>query len=102
MSENSPMFGHTHDALDRKLPKGARYLNTGTWRKFIEPKGRPSTRMRTVPTYIEDGTQFYTQEAYFYYKFKSTVNLSYVLFYEKGEGEVGPRLIEQEIDLPES
>jgi hypothetical protein len=72
------------------------YLNTGTWRKFIEPKGRPSTRMRTVPTYNEGGTQFYTQEPYYYYKFKPTTSLSYVLFYEKGEGKVGPRLVPQE------
>jgi hypothetical protein len=26
----------------------------------------------------------------------STISLSYVLFYEKGEGEVGPRLVPQE------
>ena len=88
------IFGHTHDALDRKLPKGARHLNTGTWRNFIGRKGRPSTRLRTVPTYIEDGIQFYSQEPYYYYNFKSTVCLSYVLFYEKGEGRVGPRLIQ--------
>jgi len=90
------IFGHTHDPLDKALPKGARYLNTGTWRKFIEPKGRPSTRMRTVPTSNEGGNPLYTQEPYYYYKFKSTTNLSYVLFYEEGEGEVGPRLIQQE------
>jgi UDP-2,3-diacylglucosamine pyrophosphatase LpxH len=89
------VFGHTHDPLDKALPKDARYLNTGTWRKFIEPKGRPSTRMRTVPTSNEGGAQLYTQEPYFYYKFKSTINLSYVLFYEKGEGKVGPRLVQQ-------
>jgi UDP-2,3-diacylglucosamine pyrophosphatase LpxH len=89
------IFGHTHDALDKRLAKGARHLNTGTWRKFIEPKGRPSTRLRTVPTYKEGGIQLYTQEAYFYYKFKFTINLSHVLFYEDGEGEVGPRLIQQ-------
>lgn len=71
------------------------YLNTGTWRKFIEPKGRPSTRMRTVPTYSEGGTQLCTQEPYYYYKFKSTINLSYVLFYERGEGKVGSRLVQQ-------
>jgi UDP-2,3-diacylglucosamine pyrophosphatase LpxH len=94
------IFGHTHDPLERKLAKGARHLNTGTWRKFIEPKGRPSTRMRTVPTYIEGGEQFYTQEPYFYYKFKSTINLSHVLFYEDGEGEVGPRLIQEEHQVP--
>ncbi len=88
-------FGHTHDAIDKKLAKGARYLNTGTWRKFIEPKGRPSTRMRTVPSYKEDEIQLYTQEAYFFYKFKSTINLSHVLFYEEGEGEVGPSLVQQ-------
>jgi UDP-2,3-diacylglucosamine pyrophosphatase LpxH len=95
------IFGHTHDPLDKALPKGARHLNTGTWRKFIEPKGRPSTRMRTVPTYKEGETQLYTQEPYFYYKFKSTINLSYILFYEDGEGEVGPRLIQQEKEVPE-
>jgi UDP-2,3-diacylglucosamine pyrophosphatase LpxH len=89
------IFGHTHDALDKDLGKGIKHLNSGTWRKFIEPKGRPSTRMRTVPTYNEGGVQLYTQEPYFYYKFKSTVNLSYVLFYEKGEGKVGPRLVQQ-------
>ena len=94
------IFGHTHDALDKKLAKGARYLNTGTWRKFIEPKGRPSTRMRTVPTYTEGGTQFYAQEAYFYRKFKTTINLSHVLFYEEGEGEVGPILIQEEKQPP--
>jgi UDP-2,3-diacylglucosamine pyrophosphatase LpxH len=96
------IFGHTHDPIEKKLAKGARHLNTGTWRKFIEPKGRPSTRMRTVPTYSEGGTQFYTQEPYFYYKFKPTMNLSYVLFYEEGEVEVGPRLIQQEKELPNS
>jgi len=90
------IFGHTHEPLDKGLAKGARHLNTGTWRKFIERQGRPSTRMRTVPTSNEDGTQFYTQEPYFYYKFKSIINLSYVLFYEKGEGKVGPRLVPQE------
>jgi UDP-2,3-diacylglucosamine pyrophosphatase LpxH len=89
------IFGHTHDALDKALGKGIRHLNSGTWRKFIEPKGRPSTRMRTAPTYNEGGTQFYTQEPYYYYKFKPTTSLSYVLFYEKGEGKVGPRLVQQ-------
>jgi UDP-2,3-diacylglucosamine pyrophosphatase LpxH len=89
------IFGHTHEALDEDLGKGVKHLNTGTWRKFIEPKGRPSTRMRSVPTYNEGGIQFYTQEPYYYYKFKSTINLSYVLFYEKGEGRVGPRLVQQ-------
>ncbi len=89
------IFGHTHDPLDKALPKGARYLNTGTWRKFIERQGRPSTRMRPAPTSSEGGAQLYTQEPYFYYKFKSTINLSYVLFYEKGEGKVGPRLVQQ-------
>ena len=89
------IFGHTHDALDEDLGKGIKHLNSGTWRKFIEPKGRPSTRMRTVPTYNEGGTQFYTQEPYYYYKFKPTSILSYVLFYEKGEGKVGPRLVQQ-------
>jgi UDP-2,3-diacylglucosamine pyrophosphatase LpxH len=95
------IFGHTHDALEKDLGKGIKHLNSGTWRKFIEPKGRPSTRMRTVPTYSEGGRQFYTQEPYFYYKFKSTINLSYVLFYEEGEGEVGPHLIQQEREVPE-
>ncbi|NWG03560.1 MAG: metallophosphoesterase [Syntrophaceae bacterium] len=94
------IFGHTHAPLDKRLAKGARHLNSGTWRKFIEPKGRPSTRMRTVPTYSEGGEQFYTQEPYFYYKFKSTINLSHVLFYEEGEGEVGPHLIQQEKPIP--
>jgi UDP-2,3-diacylglucosamine pyrophosphatase LpxH len=89
------IFGHTHDALNENLGKGIKHLNSGTWRKFIEPKGRPSTRMRTVPTYNEGGTQFYTQEPYYYYKFKTTTSLSYVLFYEKGEGRVGPRLVQQ-------
>jgi UDP-2,3-diacylglucosamine pyrophosphatase LpxH len=93
------IFGHTHDALDENLGKGIKHLNSGTWRKFIEPKGRPSTRMRTVPTYNEGGTQFYTQEPYYYYKFSSTPSLSYVLFCEKGEGKVGPRLVQQK---PES
>lgn len=91
------IFGHTHDALDKKLSKeGQRHINSGTWRKFIEPKGRPLTRMRTIPTYKEGDTQLYTQEPYFYYKFKSSINLSYVLFYEEGEGEVGPHLTQQE------
>jgi len=95
------IFGHTHDALDKKLPKGARHLNTGTWRNFIGRKGRPSTRLRTVPTYIEDGIQFYSQEPYYYYNFKSTISLSYILFYEAGEGKVGPRLIQQEKEVPD-
>ncbi|HSB06436.1 MAG TPA: hypothetical protein VLK23_14725 [Thermodesulfobacteriota bacterium] len=90
------IFGHTHDALTKRLAKGARYLNTGTWRKFIEPKGRLFTRTRTVPTYTEGGTQFYTQEAYLSRKFKTTINLSHVLFYEEGEGEAGPILIQEE------
>jgi UDP-2,3-diacylglucosamine pyrophosphatase LpxH len=92
------IFGHTHDPLKRALPKGSRHLNTGTWRKFIERQGRPSTRLRTVPTSNEGGVQLYTQEPYFYYKFKSTVNLSYVLFYEEGEGEVGPQLVQQKLE----
>lgn len=90
------LFGHTHDALEKSFGKGMRHLNTGTWRRFIEPKGRPSTRMRTIPTYTEGGNQFYAQEPYYYYKFKTTTSLSYILFYEKGEGKVGPRLIQQE------
>jgi UDP-2,3-diacylglucosamine pyrophosphatase LpxH len=94
------IFGHTHDALDKKLPKGARHLNAGTWRKFIEPKGRPSTRIRTVPDYIRDGIQFYKQESYYYYKFKATISLSYILFYEDGEGEVGPVLVQEEKQVP--
>jgi UDP-2,3-diacylglucosamine pyrophosphatase LpxH len=93
------ILGHTHDPLDKPLGKGIKHLNTGTWRKFIEPTGRPSTRLRTVPTYSEGGVQLYAQEPYYYYKFKSTINLSYVLFYEKGEGKVGPRLVQQK---PES
>lgn len=52
--------------------------------------------MRTVPISNEGENPLYTQEPYYYYKFKSTTNLSYVLFYEEGEGEVGPRLIQQE------
>jgi predicted phosphodiesterase len=94
------IFGHTHDPLEKALPKDARHLNTGTWRKFIKLKGRPSTRMRTVPTYKEGETQLYTQEPYFYYKFKSTINLSHILFYEDGEGGAGPRLIQQEKKVP--
>ena len=90
------IFGHTHAALKKDFGKGMRHLNTGTWRRFIEPKGRPSTRMRTVPTYTEGGNQFYTQEPYYCYKFKTTTSLSYVLFYEKGEGKPGPRLVQKE------
>jgi len=89
------IFGHTHDPLDKALPKAARHLNTGTWRKFIERQGRPSTRMRTVPGHNEGGPQSYEKEPYFYYKFSSTINLSYVLFYEKGKGKVGPHLVQQ-------
>jgi len=96
------LFGHTHNALDKDLGNGMRHLNSGTWRKFIERKGPPATRMRTVPTYNEGGTQFYTQEPYYYYNFKSTINLSYILFYEEGEGEVGPHLIQQEKEAPGS
>jgi UDP-2,3-diacylglucosamine pyrophosphatase LpxH len=96
------IFGHTHDALDEDLGNGIKHLNSGTWRKFIEPQGRPSTRMRSVPTYNEGGTQFYTQEPYYYYDFKPTINLSHILFYEDGEGEVGPRLIQQEKEVPGS
>jgi len=58
------------------------------WREFIELQGCPSTRLRTVPTYNEGGNQVCTQEPY-YYKFKSTTNLSYVMFYEEREGKVG-------------
>jgi UDP-2,3-diacylglucosamine pyrophosphatase LpxH len=93
------IFGHTHEALEKEFAEGAKHLNSGTWRKFIEPKGRPSTRMRTVPTYKEGEIQLYTQEPYFYYKFNSTINMSYVLFYEDGEGKAGPQLMQQEKDL---
>jgi hypothetical protein len=48
-----------------------------------------------VPTYQEGGTQFYEEQIVYRYKFKSTVNLSYVLFHEKGEGKTGPRLVHQ-------
>jgi hypothetical protein len=96
------IFGHTHNALDKDLGAGIRHLNSGTWRKFIEPKGPPSTRMRTVPTYNEGEIQFYTQEPYYYYEFNSTIKLSHILFNEEGEGEIGPHLIQQEKEAPES
>jgi len=70
-------------------------LNRGTWGKSIGPKGHPSTRVRTMPTYNEGRAQLYAQEPYYYYKFESTINLSNVLFYEEGEGEVEPHLIQQ-------
>jgi UDP-2,3-diacylglucosamine pyrophosphatase LpxH len=89
------IFGHTHDPLDKALPKGARHLNTGTWRKFIERQGRPSTKMRPVPKQNESGPPSNEQEPYLYYKFSSTINLSYVLFREEVEGEVGPHLVQQ-------
>ena len=91
------IFGHTHVPLERKLAKGAKHLNTGTWRNFIERKGRPSTRLRTRPTYNKGGEQAYPPESYFYYKFEPPRRLiSHVMFYEEGEGEVGPRLIQEE------
>jgi UDP-2,3-diacylglucosamine pyrophosphatase LpxH len=88
------LFGHTHEALLKDLKKGNKHLNTGTWRKFIEP-WRRYTKREMVPTYQEGGTQFYEEQIVYRYKFKSTINLSYVLFYEKGEGKVGPRLVQQ-------
>ncbi len=94
------IFGHTHDALQKNFEGGARYLNSGTWRKFIERESK-YTKRKTVPTYSEGGTQFYQDQVFYYYKFKSTVNLSYVLFYEKSEGKVGPRLIHQKLKEPE-
>jgi hypothetical protein len=48
-----------------------------------------------VPSYQEGGTQFYEEQVVYRYTFETTINLSYVLFYEKGEGKVGPRLIQQ-------
>lgn len=93
------IFGHTHGPIEKNLPKGAKYVNTGTWRKFIEPKGRPSIKREIVPTYNERGTQFFGEEIFYRYKFTSIINLSYVLFYEEGEGEVGPRLIFQEQEV---
>jgi UDP-2,3-diacylglucosamine pyrophosphatase LpxH len=88
------IFGHTHDALLKDLKKGNKHLNTGTWRKFIEPWRRFTKRVM-VPSYQEGGTQFYEEQIVYRYTFKTTINLSYVLFYEKGEGKVGPRLIQQ-------
>jgi UDP-2,3-diacylglucosamine pyrophosphatase LpxH len=88
------IFGHTHDALTKDLKKGRRHLNTGTWRKFIEPWRRYTERVM-VPSYQEGGTQFYEEQVVYRYTFKTTINLSHVLFYEKGEGKVGPRLIQQ-------
>ncbi len=90
------IFGHTHHPVRKSLAKGARYLNTGTWRRFIEPEEKASIERRIVPTYREGGTQFFGEEAFYRYHFVSTTHLSYVLFYEKGEGKVGPRLIIQE------
>ena len=89
------LFGHTHDALNKDLKEGNRYLNTGTWRKFVEP-WRRYTKREMVPTYEEGGTQFYEEQIVYRYKFKTTVNLSYVLFHEEGEGDIGPKLIQQE------
>jgi len=88
------IFGHTHDPLTKDLKKGRRHLNTGTWRKFIEPWRRYTERVM-APSYQEGGTQFYEERVVYRYSFKTTINLSYVLFYEKGEGKVGPRLIQQ-------
>ena len=88
------IFGHTHDALTKDLKKGRRHLNTGTWRKFIEPWRRYMERVM-VPSYQEGGIQFYEEQVVYRYTFKTTINLSYVLFYEKGEGKVGPQLIQQ-------
>jgi UDP-2,3-diacylglucosamine pyrophosphatase LpxH len=88
------IFGHTHDALTKDLKKGRRHLNTGTWRKFIEP-WRRYTEREMVPSYREGGTQFYEEQVVYRYTFKTTITLSYVLFYEKGEGKVGPRLFQQ-------
>lgn len=88
------IFGHTHDALTKDLKNGRRHLNTGTWRKFIEPLRRHTERVM-VPSYQEGGTQFYEEQVAYRYTFKTTINLSYVLFYERGEGKVGPRLIQQ-------
>jgi hypothetical protein len=48
-----------------------------------------------VPSYQEGGTQFYEEQIVYRYTFKRIINLSYVLFHEKGEGKVGPRLIHQ-------
>lgn len=48
-----------------------------------------------VLTYIEGETQLYQEEVVYRCKFKSTINLNYIIFYEKGEGKVGPRLVQQ-------
>ena len=40
-----------------------------------------------VPSYQEGGTQFYEEQVVYRYTFKTTINLSYVLFYEKRGGE---------------
>ena len=69
-------------------------MNAGTWREFVEP-WRRYTKTEMVHTYQEGGTQFYEEQIVYRYKFKSTVNLSYILFYEKGEGRVGPRVVHQ-------
>ncbi|MGQ9645195.1 MAG: metallophosphoesterase [Thermodesulfobacteriota bacterium] len=91
------IFGHTHDALTKDLKRGRRHLNTGTWRKFIEPWRRFTKRVM-VPSYQEGGTQYYEEQVIYRYRFKTTINLSYVLFYEKGEGKIGPRLIQQKVE----
>jgi UDP-2,3-diacylglucosamine pyrophosphatase LpxH len=87
------IFGHTHDALKKDLRKGSKHLNTGTWRKFIEP-GRRFPKRVLVPSYREGGTQFYEEQVVYRYTFKENTHLSYVMFYEKGEGKTGPRLVE--------
>jgi hypothetical protein len=75
------------------LRKGSKHLNTGTWRKFIEP-GRRFPKRVLVPSYREGGTQFYEEQVVYRYTFKENTHLSYVMFYEKGEGKTGPRLVE--------
>jgi len=87
------IFGHTHDALYKDFKKGNKHLNTGTWRKFIEP-WRRYTKRAMVPSYQEGGTQFYEEQVVYRYTFKNTTSLSYVIFYERGEGKKGPRLIQ--------
>jgi len=87
------IFGHTHDALYKDLKKGNKHLNTGTWRRFIEP-WRRYTKREMLPSYREGGSQFYEEQVVYRYQFKETISLSYVVFYEKGEGKKGPRLIQ--------
>ncbi len=88
------IFGHTHAPLSADLGKGIRYFNTGTWRKFIEPSRRITIR-ETVPSFVEGGTQFYEERVSFHYEFKTTINLSYLVFFEKGEGRRRSRLVYQ-------